>query len=48
MRFALMIEPQQGLSYGQQVAIAKRAKLTVVKDDAAEDVVAKAPEGPES
>lgn len=26
MRFALMIEPQQGLSYGQQVAIAKRAE----------------------
>jgi F420-dependent oxidoreductase-like protein len=26
MRFALMIEPQQGLSYGDQVAIAKRAE----------------------
>ena len=26
MRFVLMIEPQQGLSYGQQVAIAKRAE----------------------
>ena len=26
MRFALMIEPQQGLTYGQQVAIAKRAE----------------------
>ncbi len=26
MRFALMIEPQQGLSYGEQVAIAKRAE----------------------
>ena len=26
MRFALMIEPQQGLGYGDQVAIAKRAE----------------------
>ncbi|MDO8483452.1 MAG: TIGR03560 family F420-dependent LLM class oxidoreductase [Candidatus Limnocylindrales bacterium] len=26
MRFALQIEPQQGLSYGEQVAIAKRAE----------------------
>ena len=26
MRFALQIEPQQGLSYGDQVAIAKRAE----------------------
>ena len=26
MRFALMIEPQQGLTYGEQVAIAKRAE----------------------
>ena len=26
MRFALMIEPQQGLTYGQQVAVAKRAE----------------------
>jgi probable F420-dependent oxidoreductase, Rv1855c family len=26
MRFALMIEPQQGLSYGDQVAIARRAE----------------------
>ena len=26
MRFALMIEPQQGLTYGDQVAIAKRAE----------------------
>lgn len=26
MRFVLMIEPQQGLTYGQQVAIAKRAE----------------------
>ena len=26
MRFALMIEPQQGMSYGDQVAIAKRAE----------------------
>ena len=26
MRFALMIEPQQGLSYGDQLAIAKRAE----------------------
>ncbi|MEA2610250.1 MAG: hypothetical protein QOJ75_2493, partial [Chloroflexota bacterium] len=26
MRFALMIEPQQGLSYGDQVAVAKRAE----------------------
>ena len=26
MRFALMLEPQQGLSYGDQVAIAKRAE----------------------
>lgn len=26
MRFAMMIEPQQGLSYGDQVAIAKRAE----------------------
>ena len=26
MRFALMIEAQQGLSYGDQVAIAKRAE----------------------
>lgn len=26
MRFALMIEPQQGLTYGQHVAIAKRAE----------------------
>src|SRR6266511_1730369 len=26
MRFALMIEPQQGLSYGDQIAIAKRAE----------------------
>ena len=26
MRFALMIEPQQGMSYGDQVAVAKRAE----------------------
>ena len=26
MRFALMIEPQQGLGYADQVAIAKRAE----------------------
>ena len=26
MRFALMIEPQQGLTYGDQVAVAKRAE----------------------
>src|SRR4029077_10774724 len=26
MRFALMLEPQQGLSYGDHVAIAKRAE----------------------
>ena len=26
MRFALMIEPQQGMSYGDQIAVAKRAE----------------------
>jgi molecular chaperone GrpE len=47
-------EIQAGYAIGERVlrpalvAIAKRAKLTVVREDAAEDIVAKAPEGPES
>jgi len=47
-------EIQAGYAIGDRVlrpalvAIAKRAKLTVVKSDAAEDIVAKASEGPES
>jgi alkanesulfonate monooxygenase SsuD/methylene tetrahydromethanopterin reductase-like flavin-dependent oxidoreductase (luciferase family) len=31
MRFALMIEPQQGLTYGDQVAIAKRAEANGIE-----------------
>jgi F420-dependent oxidoreductase-like protein len=31
MRFALMIEPQQGMSYGDQVAVAKRAEANGIE-----------------
>ena len=31
MRFALQIEPQQGLSYGDHVAIAKRAEANGIE-----------------